>query len=108
MQRVELMNGPVLTGPVFMADMAQPPAAVVATEIRERTGTRPCPAAPPNATALRRRGLTVAATEVVETPRARFPDMRDPAHGDICYAAPNRQAVLRALTGDAEFVGGAR
>jgi 4-hydroxy-3-methylbut-2-enyl diphosphate reductase len=42
--------------------------------------------------------------EVIAALRARFPAARGPSTGDICYAATNRQAALRALTEDADFV----
>jgi 4-hydroxy-3-methylbut-2-enyl diphosphate reductase len=49
--------------------------------------------------------LAVDETEdVVATLTARFPAARGPSGGDICYAATNRQAAVRALTDDTELV----
>jgi 4-hydroxy-3-methylbut-2-enyl diphosphate reductase len=49
--------------------------------------------------------LAVDETEdVVAALTARFPAARGPAGGDICYAATNRQAAVRALTEDTRLV----
>ena len=49
--------------------------------------------------------LAVDETEdVVAALTARFPAARGPSSGDICYAATNRQAAVRALTDDTQLV----
>jgi 4-hydroxy-3-methylbut-2-en-1-yl diphosphate reductase len=43
--------------------------------------------------------------EIIETLRARFPALREPASSDICYATQNRQdAVKEAVAGGADLV----
>ncbi|MFD2422510.1 4-hydroxy-3-methylbut-2-enyl diphosphate reductase [Amycolatopsis pigmentata] len=42
--------------------------------------------------------------EVVDELRARFPALRGPGSGDICYATTNRQDALRAIAAEADLV----
>ncbi|MFD9702445.1 4-hydroxy-3-methylbut-2-enyl diphosphate reductase [Lentzea sp. NPDC059081] len=42
--------------------------------------------------------------EYIEALRERFPQMREPASEDICYATTNRQQALRALLAEVELV----
>jgi 4-hydroxy-3-methylbut-2-enyl diphosphate reductase len=42
--------------------------------------------------------------EILDTLRARFPDLRGPAADDICYATTNRQNALRAIVDECDLV----
>jgi 4-hydroxy-3-methylbut-2-en-1-yl diphosphate reductase len=42
--------------------------------------------------------------DVIAALRDRFPEARGPADGDICYAATNRQAAVRALVSEVQLV----
>jgi 4-hydroxy-3-methylbut-2-enyl diphosphate reductase len=42
--------------------------------------------------------------EVVATLRRRFPRLREPASGDICYATTNRQRALAAVAAESDLV----
>lgn len=42
--------------------------------------------------------------EIVESLRARFPDLRGPSADDICYATQNRQEAARAVAGSVDLM----
>lgn len=44
------------------------------------------------------------ATQVIETLRARFPDIQGPKKDDICYATQNRQDAVKALAEQCDLV----